>query len=148
MPTTQAEQPGATTASPPPLPRQWGMLENHLLAVQCSMPGQQGAPCIGGREIMEFLRNWEQMANKYRLSTATKIVSVVDDAAPEMKNCVKALLSMARRQVRDETQETQEERQSRVIKERALEQYKNADSVPIPLTVDYVKVIAVDRDIW
>ena len=51
----------------PPSPRQWGMLEDDLLAVQCPMPGQQGAPCFRGKEISEFLRNWERMANQYRL---------------------------------------------------------------------------------
>ena len=106
MPTTQAEQPGETTNNPPPTPRQWGMLEDHLLAVQCPMPGQQGALCFGGKEISEFLRNWKRMANKYRLSMATKIESVVDYCTPEMKNSVKALMSMARREVRDETQVT------------------------------------------
>ena len=78
MPATQAEQPGETTNSPPPLPRQWGTLEDNLLAVQCPMPGQQAAPCFGGNEISEFLRNWERMSTKYRLSTATRIESVVD----------------------------------------------------------------------
>ena len=95
MPTTQAEQPGETTNNPPP-PRQWGTLEHHLFAIQCPMPGQQGAPCFGGKEISEFMRNWERMANKYQLSTATKIESVVDDCALEMKNSVKALMSMAK----------------------------------------------------
>ena len=56
MPTMQTEQPGKTTNNPPP-PRQWGALDDHLLAVQCPMPGQQGAPCFGGKEISEFLRN-------------------------------------------------------------------------------------------
>ena len=145
MPTTQTEQPGETTNDPPP-PRQWGTLEHHLLAVQCPMPGQQGAPCFGGKEISEFLRNWERMANKYRLSTATKIESVVDYCTPEMKNSVKALISMAKREVRDETQATREESQWRVFKERALEQYRNADSAQIRLTVDYLKALAAERD--
>ena len=39
MPATQAEQPGETMNSPPPARRQWGTLEDHLLAVQCPMPG-------------------------------------------------------------------------------------------------------------
>ena len=43
MPTTQAEQPGETTNNPPSL-RQWGTLEDYLLAIQCPMPGKQGAP--------------------------------------------------------------------------------------------------------
>ena len=147
MPVTQAEQPDETTNSPPPPPRQWEKLEDHLLAVQCPMPGQQGAPCFGGREITEFLRNWKRMANKYRSSTATKIESVVDYCTPEMGNSVKALMSMARREVRDETQATREESQWRVCKERALEQYRNADSVQMILTVDYLKALAADRDI-
>ena len=84
MPATQAEQPGETTNSPPSPPRRWGKLEDHLLAVPCSIPGQQGAPCFRGKEISEFLRNWERIANKYRLSTATKIESAVDYCAPEM----------------------------------------------------------------
>ena len=46
------------------------------------------------------------MANKYQLSTATKIESVVDYCASEMKNSVKALMSMAKREVRDETKAT------------------------------------------
>ena len=129
MPATQAEQPGETMNSPPPPPRQWGTLEDHLLAVQCPMPGQQGAPCFRGKEISEFLRNWELMAKKDRLSMETKIESVVDYCAPEMKNGVKALMSMARREVRDETQATREVSQWRVFKERALEQYRNADCV-------------------
>ena len=147
MPATQAEQPGETTNSTPTPPRQWGTLEDHLLAVQCPMPGQQGAPCFGGKEILEFLRIWERMANKYRLSTATKIESVVDYCAPEMKNSVKALMSMARREVRDETQATREESQWRVFKERALEQYMNADSVQMRLTVEYLTALAAERDI-
>ena len=110
MPTMQTEQPGETTNHPPP-PRQWGALDDHLLAIQCPMPGQQGAPCFGGKEISEFLRNWERMAKKYQLSTTAKIESVVDYCAPEMKNSVKALMSMAKREVRDETQATQEESQ-------------------------------------
>ena len=146
MPTTQAEQPGEMTNNPP-LPRQWGRLEDHLLAVQCPMPGQQGAPCFGVKEISEFLRNWERMANKYQLSTATKIKSVVDYCVPEMKNGVKALMSMARRKVRDAMQATQEERQWRVFKEWALEQYINANSVQIRLMVDYLKALAAERDI-
>ena len=147
MPATQAEQPGETTNSPPPPPRQWGTLEDHLLAVQCPMRGQQGAPCFRGKEISEFLRNWDRMANKYRLSTTTKIEYVVDYCAPEMKNGVKAVMSIARREERDETQATREESRWRVFKERALEQYKNADSVQIRLTVDYLKALAAERDI-
>ena len=85
--------------------------------------------------------------NKYRLSTVTKIVSVVDYCAPEMKKGVKALMSMARREVRDEMQATREESQWRVFKEQALEQYRNANSVQICLTVDYLKALAAERDI-
>ena len=77
------------------------------------------------------------MANKYRFSTATRIGSVVDDCTPEIKNGVKALMSMAWREVRDETQATREESQWRVFKELALEQYRNTKSVHIHLTVDY-----------
>ena len=146
MPTLQTEQPGETTNDPPP-PRQWGTLDNHLLAVQCPMPGQQGALCFGGKEISQFLRNWERMANKYRLSTAAKIESVVDYCAPEMRNSMKALMSMAKREVRDETQATRDESEWRVFKERALEQYRNADSPQISLTVDYLKALAAERDI-
>ena len=87
------------------------------------------------------------MVNKYRLSMATKIESVVDYCAPETKNGVKALMSMARREVRDETQAMQEESQWRDFKERALEQYRNANSVQIRLTVDYLKALAAERDI-
>ena len=87
------------------------------------------------------------MANKYRLSMATKIKSVVDYCAPEMKNSVKALMRMARREVRDETQATREESQWSVSKERALEQYRNADSLQMRLTVDYLKALAAERDI-
>ena len=111
------------------------------------MPRQQGALCFGGKEISESLRNWERMANKYRLSTATKIESVVDYCTPEMKNSVKALMSMAKREVRDKTQATREESQWRVFKERALEQYRNADFLQICLTVDYLKALAAERDI-
>ena len=81
------------------------MLDDHLLTVQCLMPGQQGAPYFGGKEILEFLRNWEWMANKYQLSTAAKINSVVDYCSPDMKNSVNAVMSMAKREVREETQE-------------------------------------------
>ena len=147
MPATQGEQPGETRNSPPRPLRQWGTLEDHLLAVQCPMPGQQGALCFRGKEISKFLRNWERMANKYPLSTATKIESVVDYCAPEMKNGAKALMSMARREVRDETQATREESQCRLFKERALEQYWNADSVQMRLTVEYLKALAAERDI-
>ena len=78
----------------------------------------------------------------------TKIESVVDYCVPEMKNSVKALMSMAKREVRDETQATREESQWRVFKEWALEQYRNADSVQRRLTVDYLKALAAERDIW
>ena len=147
MPATQAEHPGETTNSPPPQLRKWGTLEDHLLGVQCPMPGQQGAPCFRGKEISEFSRNWKQMKNKYQLSTSTKIESVVDYCEPEMKNGVKALMSMARREVSDKTQATREESQWRVIKEQALEQYRNADSMQIRLTIDYLNALVADRDI-
>ena len=87
------------------------------------------------------------MGNKYRLSTATKIESVVDYCAPEMKNGVKALMSMATREVRNETKATREESQWRVFNKPAIEQYRNADSVQMRLTVDYLKALAVERDI-
>ena len=87
------------------------------------------------------------MANKYRLSTTTKIESVVDYCAPEMKNGVKAVMSMARREVRDERQARREENRWRVFTERGPEQYKNADSVQIRLTVNYLKALAAERDI-
>ena len=64
-----------------------------------------------------------------------------------MKNSVKAVMSMAKREVREETQLTGEESQWRVIQERAHEQYKNADSVQIRLTVNYLKALAAKRDI-
>ena len=111
------------------------------------MTGQLGVPCFIGMEISEFLRNWDWMANKYPLSTATKIESVVDYSALEMKNGIKALMSMAKREVRDETQATREESQWRVFKERALEQYRNADSMQMRLTVDSLKALAAERDI-
>ena len=103
--TTPAEQPGEMTNYPPPL-IQWGLLEDFLLAVQCQIPGRQVALCFGGKEIFEFLRNWERMANICRLSTATKIESVVDYCMRDMKNRVNALMSIAKREVRDEIQET------------------------------------------
>ena len=102
MPTKQAERPGETTINSPPM-RQWGMLEDHLLTIQYPMPGQQGAPCFRGKEILKLLRNWERMANKYRLSTVTKIKSMVDYFTPDMKTSVNALNSMAEREVWDET---------------------------------------------
>ena len=120
MPTTQVEQLGKTRNNPPP-PRQRGTLEDHLLAFQCRMPGQQVALCFRGKEISALLRNWEWMANKYQLSTATKIDSVVDYCTPEIKKIIKALMNMARREVRDETQATREESQRRVFKDRALD---------------------------
>ena len=88
------------------------------------------------------------MANKYWLSTTAKIESVVDYCSPEMKNSVKALMSMAKREVRDETQATREESQWRVFIERGLEQYRNVDSTQIRLTVDSRKSLAAERDIW
>ena len=69
------------------------------------------------------------MANKYQLSTAAKIDSVVDYCSPDMKNSVNALMSMAKRKVRNETQETREESQWKGSKTQALKQYRNADSV-------------------
>ena len=87
------------------------------------------------------------MANKYWLSTATKIESIVDYCEPDMKNGVKALMSMVRIEVRDETQATREESQWRVFKERAIEQYRNADSVQIRRTVNYIKALAAEIDI-
>ena len=87
------------------------------------------------------------MANKYRLSTTAKIESVVDYYSLEMKNSVKAVMSITKREVRDETQATREESQWRVFKERALEQYRNSDSAQIRLTVDYLKAVAAERDI-
>ena len=86
------------------------------------------------------------MANKYRLSTAAKIESVVDYCAPEMKNSVKALMSVAKREVRAEMQAMREESRWRVFMERALEQYRNSDSAQIRLTVDYLKALAAERD--
>ena len=56
-------------------------------------------------------------------------------------------MSRARREVGDETQATRDERQWRVFEERDLEQYRNADSVQMRLTVDYLKALAVERDI-
>ena len=87
------------------------------------------------------------MANKYWLRTATKIESVVDYCVLEMKNGVKALMSMARREVRDESQAMREESQWRVFKEQGLEKYRNADSLQIRLTVNYLKALAAERDI-
>ena len=49
--------------------------------------------------------------------------------------------------MRDITQATREESQWRVLKERALEKYRHADSVRISLTVDYLKALAGERDI-
>src|SRR5437588_2504804 len=64
-----------------------------------------------------------------------------------MKNSVNTLMSRAKREVRDETQETQEESQWKAFKKRALEQYRNADSVQMRLTVDYLKALAAKRDV-
>ena len=146
MPTTQAEQLGKTMNNPPP-PGQWGTLGDHLLAIQCLMQGQQGVLCLGGREILDVLRNWEWMANKYWLRTATKIESVVDYCTPDMKNGLNALTSMAKRVVRDETQAMQEESQWRDFKELALEEYRNANSLQIRLMVDYLKALPAKRDV-
>ena len=147
MPTTQAEQRGETTNNPP-LPRQWGLLDDHILAVQCPMPGQHGAPWFGGTDISEFLRYWEWMANKYQLRMAAKIYSVVDYCSPDMRNTLNALMSMAKRQVMDETQETREEGQWNGFKTRTLKQSRNTDSVQIRQMVEYLKALAAKRDIW
>ena len=101
---------------------------------------------FGGKEISEFLRNWEQMAKKYQLSTAIKIESVVDYCTLDMKNSMTALMSMAKREVRDKTQAMREESQWRVFKERALEKYRNVDSVQIRLTFNYLKALGAERD--
>ena len=104
--------------------------------------------CFGGKETLEFLRIWERLAKNYRLGTANNIDSVVDYHIPDMKNSVNALLSMAMREVRDEKQETREDTEWRVFKERALKQYRNADSMQIRLKVDYLKALAANRYIW
>ena len=49
--------------------------------------------------------------------------------------------------MRVETQATREESLWRVFKERALEQYRNANSAQIRLTVDYLKALATETDI-
>ena len=87
------------------------------------------------------------MAKKYQSSTATKIESVVDYLMPDMLNRVNALMSMAKREVRDKTQATREESQWRVFNEWAQEQYRNADSVQICLMVKYLKALAAKKDI-
>ena len=46
------------------------------------------------------------MANIYRLSRATKIEAMVDYCTPDMKNSMNPLMSMARIEVRDQTQAT------------------------------------------
>ena len=147
MPTMQAEQLGETTNNSPP-PRQWGTLDDHLLAMQCPMPGEQGATCFRGKEILEFLMNWERMANKYRLSMTAKIDFEVDYYSPEMKNTVNAMMSMAKRKMRDETQATREKSQWKGFKTRAFEQYRSTDSVQICLMGDYLKALTAKRDVW
>ena len=49
---------------------------------------------------------------------------------------------MAKREVKDEREELREESQWKGFKTWALEQYRNADSVQICLTVDYLKARA------
>ena len=123
------------------------MLEVNIFAVLCPMPGQRGETCFRGMEISEFFRNCKQMANKYRLSTATKIESVVDYCMLYMKNSVKALMYMVKTDVRDETQGMRVESQWKVFKEWALELYRNSDSVQICRTVDYLKALAAESHI-
>ena len=81
-----------------------------------------------GKGDLGVLEELGRMANKYRLSTAAKIDSVVEYCSPDMKNSVNALMSMAKREVRDETQETREESQWIGFKKRAL----NNTEAPIP----------------
>ena len=111
MPTTQGEQPAKTRNNPPTPQTQWGTLEYHLLGVLCPMLGQQGGPSFRGMEISELMRNWERMAFNYRLSTVTKIESVMEYCMPEMNNSVNCLISMSKREMREKTQATREESQ-------------------------------------
>lgn len=60
-------------------------------------------------EIFVFLKNRERLVDKYRLSTMVRIESVVDYWSPDIKNSVYALTGMAKSEVRNVTQESQEQ---------------------------------------
>src|SRR5205807_4861022 len=104
-----------------PTPPAWA--NAHLLAVQWPMPGQQGAPYFTGSEISEFLRGWERMVTRFKLSAEEKVENIVEYCDLDTRRSMKVLVRMAAREVRGEEEGTKKEKQWDAPRKLALERY-------------------------
>jgi hypothetical protein len=74
------------------------MLSNlaQILAVQFPLPGQPGAPSFDGKDISNFLRNWERFTGKYRYTDDRKIADLADYCSTSIGAYIETLIKVAK----------------------------------------------------
>ena len=96
---TKTEEPSTTTSVMPELPASMMSKLAQILAVQCPLPGQPGAPVFNGKDIGIFLRNWERFTGKYCFSDERKIADLPDYCDAGIATYVDTLTKVAKAEV-------------------------------------------------
>jgi hypothetical protein len=70
-----------------------------ILAIQCPLPGQPGAPAFDGKDVSVFLCNWERFTGKYRFSDERKIADLADYCSANISTYVETLVKVAKAEI-------------------------------------------------
>src|SRR5437660_1798352 len=71
---------------------------SQLLAAQCPLPGQPGAPCFDGKEVTRFVRAWERFVEKYRITMEKMVRDLIDYCDDSVLGSVETLVAEGKRE--------------------------------------------------
>jgi hypothetical protein len=67
-----------------------------ILAVQCPLPGQPGAPLFDGKDVTLLLRRWERFSGNYQFTEDSKLADVIDYCEPGIGKYVETLIKVTK----------------------------------------------------
>jgi hypothetical protein len=148
---TELKMPAGPTSITSDVPNQQPVVIDlsQMLAVQCPLPGQPGAPSFAGKDISIFLRNWERFTAKYRFSPERKVTEFIAYCDPELGKYVETLIEIARQEA-DTSGQNQDDCHWKTFSRLALKKFRKDDTeqqlISIPFLQDLVKDKAFRKD--
>ena len=118
-----------------------------LLAAQCPLPGQPGAPCFNGKEVTRFIRSWERFTEKYRITADRMVRDLVDYCDDSVLGYVETLIDDVERETNLGRVEGTTEKEASWAGVRALllKTYKADDTEQQKNSVAYIQALTQDK---
>ena len=121
---------------------------SHLLAIQCPLPGQPGAPFFDGKEATRFVRTWERFSEKYRFSTEKMVEEIVDYCEPGVGKYVETLIEAMAKEDRGGLNflaTTPRVAPWSSVRKTLLKKFKSDDSDQQRNSVSFLNALAADK---